>query len=109
MVNSITQREFSQEKRLQNVLTKLGAAIIIMVYTKCKQEGRVETLNAEEIGKKLRSLRGEKAQGIVANALGISRSALSMYESGQRIPRDEIKIRFARYYDKSVEYIFFDY
>lgn len=63
-------------------------------------------MNAEEIGKKLRSLRGEKAQGIVANALGISRSALSMYESGQRIPRDEIKIRFARYYDKSVEYIF---
>lgn len=32
-----------------------------------------------------------------ANAVEISQSALSMYENGQRIPRDEVKLRIARF------------
>lgn len=64
-------------------------------------------MNAEAIGKRLISLRGEKLVKDVAKALGISASALSMYEKGQRIPRDEIKIRLARYYDRTVDSIFF--
>ncbi|QHF59202.1 hypothetical protein Bateq7PJ16_3396 [Bacillus subtilis] len=31
-----------------------------------------------------------------------------MYETGQRIPRDEIKIKLADYYQKTVQQIFFD-
>ena len=64
-------------------------------------------MNAEAIGDKLRKLRGEKPRKSVAKALGISVSALTMYETGQRIPRDEIKILLARYYDTPIETIFF--
>lgn len=64
-------------------------------------------MNAEAIGKRLIALRGKRLVKDVAKALGISASALSMYETGQRIPRDEIKIRLARYYDRTVDSIFF--
>lgn len=64
-------------------------------------------MDALKIGKKLTKLRGNKSQDIVANAVGISRSALSMYEQGNRIPRDEIKLKLADYYRKSVQELFF--
>lgn len=55
---------------------------------------------------KLIALRGNRTQEEVAKALGISISALSMYEQGNRIPRDEIKIRMAEYYGISLESLF---
>lgn len=64
-------------------------------------------MNAILIGKKLAELRGERSQETVANAVGISISALSMYETGNRIPRDEVKVRLAKYYQTSVQKIFF--
>lgn len=64
-------------------------------------------MNRMEIGKKLITLRGDKSQAEVSSALGISPSALSMYEAGERVPRDEIKIRIADYYNQSIESIFF--
>ena len=30
-----------------------------------------------------------------------------MYEAGERVPRDEIKIKLAKFYNRSVSYIFF--
>lgn len=65
------------------------------------------TLDRKEIGIKLMELRGEKTQKEVASDLGISISALGMYEKGHRIPRDEIKIKLAKYYGKSIQAIFF--
>ena len=65
-------------------------------------------MDAKAIGKKLVVLRGERTQEEVASALGISVSALSMYERGERIPRDNIKIRISSYYGKPVHYIFFE-
>lgn len=59
------------------------------------------------ISERLVKLRGIKSQEEVARATGISPSALSMYENGERVPRDEIKIRLAEYYGTSVEEIFF--
>ena len=59
------------------------------------------------ISERLVKLRGTKSQEEVARATGISPSALSMYENGERVPRDEIKIRLAEYYGTSVEVIFF--
>lgn len=59
------------------------------------------------IAKRLVELRGKRTQKEVAEAIGISVSALSMYEVGQRIPRDEVKIKIAKYYKKSVQDIFF--
>lgn len=64
-------------------------------------------MNSKEIGKRLLKLRGEKTQQQVANDLGLTVSAIGMYERGERIPRDEIKARIAIYYNCSVEDIFF--
>jgi len=58
------------------------------------------------MNEKLIQLRGNRSQEEVAKALGISVSALSMYEQGNRIPRDEIKIRMAKYYGISIETLF---
>ncbi len=67
----------------------------------------MKILDAISIGKKLTALRGDSSQEEVAKAVGISVSALSMYETGNRIPRDEIKVKLARYYKSTVEAIFF--
>ena len=60
------------------------------------------------IAKRLIKLRGEKSREEVAKELNISVSALGMYEQGRRMPRDEVKVRFAEYYSVSVQDIFFD-
>lgn len=60
------------------------------------------------IGKRLMKLRGNKTREEVAKAVNISVSALQMYENGRRVPKDEIKIRLASYYGKTVQEIFFD-
>lgn len=59
------------------------------------------------MGKKLVELRGDKKRQTVAKDLKISISALQMYENGKRIPRDEVKVRIAEYYNTTIEYIFF--
>ena len=59
------------------------------------------------IGQTLRALRGRRTQTQVARDLNITSSALSMYESDRRVPRDEVKMRIARYYGKTVDDIFF--
>ena len=64
-------------------------------------------MNAKQIGARLIELRGNKTQGKVAQDLGITPSSLSMYENGERIPRDEVKIKIAKYYDTTVEAIFY--
>ena len=60
-----------------------------------------------EVGARLRLLRGQKPRQEVAEALGISVSALQMYENGARIPRDQTKMDIANYYGTTVEDIFF--
>ena len=65
-------------------------------------------MNKNAIANKLVKLRGNRSREEVAKAVNISTSALSMYENGSRIPRDEIKIKLAKYYGKSVQYIFFN-
>lgn len=64
-------------------------------------------MDVKKMGEKLRKLRGSKTRQEVADAVGISISALAMYEAGERIPRDEVKIRLAAYFNRSVNYIFF--
>ena len=65
-------------------------------------------LDAKEIGERLIKLRGSLTREMVAKAAGISVSAVSMYENGERIPRDAIKIKLAKFYGMSVQEIFFD-
>lgn len=57
---------------------------------------------------KLVNARGERSREEVAAAIGISVSAVAMYETGARVPRDEIKVRIADYYGKTVQELFFD-
>ncbi|MBY0117901.1 helix-turn-helix transcriptional regulator [Paenibacillus xylanexedens] len=61
------------------------------------------------IAKRLMELRGDTSREETSHAIGISVSALQMYENAQRIPKDEIKIRIANYYRKTVQEIFFDF
>lgn len=63
-------------------------------------------MNARKIGMRIRKLRGSESQQTLANKLQISKSALAMYERGERIPRDEVKVRIARYFGVSLESIF---
>ena len=65
-------------------------------------------MDASKIGEKLVSLRGEKTQAEVANALGITQESISYYENGKRIPSDEVKIKLAEYYGTTVQAIFFE-
>ena len=63
--------------------------------------------NRIRIAEKLRDLRGRRTVKEVAGACNVSPSTLSMYENGERVPRDEVKIRLAKFYSVSVESIFF--
>lgn len=62
-----------------------------------------------ECGKKLRELREQRGetQEKTAKCIGISKSALNMYERGERVPRDEIKVKIAAYFESTVQDIFF--
>ena len=64
-------------------------------------------MDREETRKRLAELRGERTQAQVAKDLGISDAALSAYEQGTRIPRDEVKVKIAAYYGVTVSSIFF--
>ena len=55
----------------------------------------------------LRELRGEKTQEQMAIAIGVTKSSWAMYERGERIPRDEVKIKIASFFGKTVQEIFF--
>lgn len=67
-------------------------------------------MDSKKIAEKLIGLRTEKGltQQQLADFLGISVSAVTNYELGIRIPRDEIKIRYAKFFNRSVSDIFFD-
>jgi DNA-binding XRE family transcriptional regulator len=60
------------------------------------------------VAERLVQARGEKRRDEVASAVGISLSAISMYENGERVPRDEIKIRLADYFGCTVQELFFN-
>ena len=60
-----------------------------------------------EISVRLRKMRNGRSRKDVAEACGISVSALAMYEAGKRVPKDSIKIRLAKFYNVSIENLFF--
>jgi transcriptional regulator with XRE-family HTH domain len=55
------------------------------------------------VAERLVLARGNTTRKEVCQALKISRSALAMYENGNRVPRDETKIRMAKLYGTTVE------
>ena len=59
-------------------------------------------------GERLRTLRGSETLQAVADAIGITRSALCAYENENRVPKDSIKVKLAEYYNTTVQAIFFN-
>ena len=59
------------------------------------------------VGSILRELRGNRSGREVAKALNVSVSALYMWENDQRTPTDEKKRKLAKYYNTTVQNIFF--
>lgn len=63
----------------------------------------------KSVGDRLKDARTEKGYTIkeVAEGCKITESAVRMYELGYRVPRDSIKIRMAKFFGKTVQYLFF--
>lgn len=81
---------------------------IKMVIAKSKKGEEMAKVNRQQIAKNLVNLRGEKTQSNTAKELGIAQSTYALYETGKRIPSDDIKVTIAEYYGKTVQEIFFD-
>lgn len=77
------------------------------MHETCNLDFGVILMTKNTIGGRLISLRGTMPQRQVAEAVGISVSALSMYEQDRRVPRDSIKVRIANFYNTTIESIFF--
>lgn len=60
------------------------------------------------VAERLVAARGNRKREEVAAAVGVSLSAIAMYESGGRVPRDETKIKLADYYHTTVQELFFN-
>lgn len=58
---------------------------------------------------KLKQLREEKgiSQLELSKQIGVSPSSITMYEQGERVPRDYVKIKIAEFFGETVENIFF--
>lgn len=59
------------------------------------------------LGVRIRNLRenGRLTQLELSKQLNVSNTTLSQYESGQRIPSDDIKIKIAEFFNVSVDYL----
>lgn len=68
----------------------------------------MEIIDTKKMAEKLKLLRGKKTQKEVCSDVGITPSALAMYETGERVPRDEIKVVLAQYYHVTIDELFFN-
>lgn len=64
-------------------------------------------MDVEKVRQNLIRLRGKNSQSAIAKKLGIATSTYGMYELGKRMPSDDVKIKIAKLYRKTVQYIFF--
>ena len=64
-------------------------------------------IDNKSVGQRLRSLRGKKTLKQVSDDTGINISSLTMYELGERMPRDKVKVVLADYYGVDVGKLFF--
>ena len=58
------------------------------------------------VAEKLVEARGDIPRSVVSKEVGVSVSAISMYENGCRVPRDEVKVRLADFYNTTVQALF---
>lgn len=65
-------------------------------------------MDAKQIGDKLRRLRGNRTIQAVSDDTGLGWSTICMYELGRRIPDDDNKLVLAKYYNITVQELFYD-
>ena len=75
-----------------------------------KRERKEAAMDAKLVGKRIKNLRQEKkmSQQELADAINVACSTVSMYEKGERIPRDQIKLAIANLFGVTVDYLFFE-
>lgn len=56
---------------------------------------------------RLRTLRGDRTQKSIAKAVGVTPMAISLYESGKRMPRIQTMNKLAKVYNTTVDALFF--
>ena len=71
------------------------------------KKGSENIIQKETTGMILRKLRGDRTQEEIAAILGITKSSWAMYERDERVPRDEVKIRIANFFGKTVQELFY--
>ena len=60
------------------------------------------------VGERLRQLRGNLTLEEVADALNVSSMAVSLWERGERTPGDDMKVKIAAFYKRTVMSLFFE-
>lgn len=64
-------------------------------------------MDREKISKRLVELRGDKSPSEVAYNIKVTENAYRNYERGWRVPSDYVKARLAKYYNTTIDDIFF--
>jgi transcriptional regulator with XRE-family HTH domain len=66
-------------------------------------------MDTKKIGQRIADLRKKKreTQAELAEAIGVTQSAVTLYENGLRTPSDVVKKRIAEHFKVSVARIFF--
>lgn len=64
-------------------------------------------MDRKAVGERLRALRGERTLEEVGKALDVTSMAVSLWERGERIPNDDLKIKIANFFGVPVTEIFF--
>ena len=99
MNNSILSPNVKKVKRFcKKVLTLGEQSDNIMMFTVSDRKEEPK-MDAVSIGQKLKKARIEKGETLehVSDCCDISKSALAMYETGKRTPRDSVQIALAKH------------
>lgn len=70
------------------------------------QERRIG-MDCISIGNHLKELRGSRTKEEIAYRMGISVTSVCLYESGKRMPKDDVKVKMADFYGLTVQELFF--
>lgn len=66
-----------------------------------------EALKTLSVGERIKVLRGEQSQEELASIVGVTPSAIGMYEQNRRMPRGQTQKAIADYFGLLVDDLFF--
>lgn len=104
----LTEAECEALNLIDAVVLQITGGHLDGVEAISKPRSKAGSTERNKIARRLREARGGRYVEDVAYAVGVSVSAMAMYETGRRIPRDSIKKRLAEYYGMTVQEIFYE-